>query len=78
MGTRFFSSLTLPPSQSRKVLSSALKPIIIRGDPPTFVSAPGRRIVAGLDASTAREKSFIRFSRRIVFENRKELFVSSK
>lgn len=25
----------------------ALKPIVINGDPPTFVSAPGRRIVAG-------------------------------
>lgn len=25
----------------------SLKPIVISGDPPTFVSAPGRRIVAG-------------------------------
>lgn len=27
---------------------SALKPIVVTGDPPTFVSAPGRRILAGL------------------------------
>jgi hypothetical protein len=25
-----------------------LKPIVVNGNPPTFVSAPGRRIVAGL------------------------------
>ena len=45
-----------PPSQPRKLLepnSSAssslnLKPIVVNGNPPTFVSAPGRRIVAGL------------------------------
>ncbi|CAA7389372.1 unnamed protein product [Spirodela intermedia] len=51
MASLSFSSLALPPSQSRKVLASApyngaLKPIVVRGDPPTFVSAPGRRIVA--------------------------------
>ena len=27
---------------------SDLKPIVVSGDPPTFVSAPGRRILAGL------------------------------
>lgn len=56
MAALSFSSLALPPSQSRKVLASAsyngaLKPIVVRGDPPTFVSAPGRRIVAGEDSS---------------------------
>ena len=53
----------LPPSQPRKVVETSLsssvhytsidggeslKPIVISGNPPTFVSAPGRRIVAGL------------------------------
>lgn len=28
--------------------SGSLKPIIVNGNPPTFVSAPGRRIIAGL------------------------------
>ena len=44
-----------PPSQPRKLLepnssssSLNLKPIVVNGNPPTFVSAPGRRIVAGL------------------------------
>ncbi|KAK4606776.1 hypothetical protein RGQ29_000850 [Quercus rubra] len=43
-----------PPSQPRKLLepnsssssSLNLKPIVVNGNPPTFVSAPGRRIVA--------------------------------
>jgi hypothetical protein len=52
-----------PPSQPRKlsepsyssslnscshITGGALKPIVVNGNPPTFVSAPGRRIVAGL------------------------------
>ncbi|KAJ4971452.1 hypothetical protein NE237_004551 [Protea cynaroides] len=45
-----FSSLPLPPSQPRKIAEAThngtLKPIFVNGDPPTFVSAPGRRIVA--------------------------------
>ncbi|MCI44611.1 shewenella-like protein phosphatase 1 [Trifolium medium] len=28
--------------------TSTLKPIVVVGDPPTFVSAPGRTILAGL------------------------------
>lgn len=43
-----------PPSQPRKLADSSsftpfnggLKPIVVCGNPPTFVSAPGRRIVA--------------------------------
>lgn len=57
------SLVTLPPSSHpRKLaetscccsrlrngsLAGALKPIVVSGNPPTFVSAPGRRIVAGL------------------------------
>lgn len=30
------------------ITGGALKPIVVKGNPPTFVSAPGRRIVAGL------------------------------
>ncbi|AEE28067.1 Calcineurin-like metallo-phosphoesterase superfamily protein [Arabidopsis thaliana] len=55
------SLLPLPPSHPQKLLEPssssllstsngnelALKPIVINGDPPTFVSAPARRIVAG-------------------------------
>ncbi|XP_068668593.1 shewanella-like protein phosphatase 1 [Aristolochia californica] len=43
-------SLAVPPSQPRKLsnssIRSCLKPIVVAGNPPTFVSAPGRRIVA--------------------------------
>ncbi|KAM3373931.1 hypothetical protein BC332_17439 [Capsicum chinense] len=45
-------SLPLQPPSSRKLVESTpshcscLKPIVVNGDPPTFVSAPGRRIVA--------------------------------
>ncbi|XP_043710618.1 shewanella-like protein phosphatase 1 isoform X2 [Telopea speciosissima] len=50
MASLCFNSLPLPPSQPRKLaeapLNGGLKPIVINGDPPTFVSAPGRRIVA--------------------------------
>lgn len=51
MASLSFNSLSLPPSQPRKLSESAyvngtLKPITIRGSPPTFVSAPGRRIIA--------------------------------
>lgn len=57
------NSLPLPPSSHSKKLTlteasflsngsiaaaAALKPIVVSGNPPTFVSAPGRRIVAGL------------------------------
>ncbi|PSS09522.1 Shewanella-like protein phosphatase [Actinidia chinensis var. chinensis] len=43
-----------PPSQPRKLtetssfspLSNGLKPIVVYGNPPTFVSAPGHRIIA--------------------------------
>lgn len=31
-----------------RITGGALKPIVVNGNPPTFVSAPGRRIVAGL------------------------------
>lgn len=53
MASLSFNSLPLPPSQPRKQsdsssLNGGLKPIVVRGNPPTFVSAPGRRIVAGL------------------------------
>ncbi|XP_028547571.1 shewanella-like protein phosphatase 1 isoform X1 [Dendrobium catenatum] len=46
-----FNSLSPPPSQNRKLsepayVNGTLKPITIRGSPPTFVSAPGRRIIA--------------------------------
>ncbi|KAK5773518.1 hypothetical protein PVK06_049824 [Gossypium arboreum] len=52
------NSLPLPPSSCPKKLTetsssfsngsigTALKPIVVNGNPPTFVSAPGRRIVA--------------------------------
>ncbi|KAJ8650878.1 hypothetical protein MRB53_003901 [Persea americana] len=51
MASLSFNSLPLPPSQPRKQsdsssLNGGLKPIVVRGNPPTFVSAPGRRIVA--------------------------------
>ncbi|KAJ3680891.1 hypothetical protein LUZ60_015380 [Juncus effusus] len=35
-----------PPSSSSQIVNGGVKPIVITGDPPTFVSAPGRRIVA--------------------------------
>ncbi|KAJ4725494.1 shewanella-like protein phosphatase 1 [Melia azedarach] len=38
--------LTVLSSLSNGSIASALKPIVVSGDPPTFVSAPGRRIVA--------------------------------
>lgn len=52
------NSLSLqPPSSSHRnslsttttttIQPSSLKPIIVTGNPPTYVSAPGRRIVAG-------------------------------
>lgn len=63
-----------PPSQPRKLVDTsfsslasssigyakgdALKPIVVSGDPPTFVSAPGRRIVAGLFSSSFFSTSF--------------------
>lgn len=34
-------------SSSTTSSNGSLKPIVVDGDPPTFVSAPGRRIVAG-------------------------------
>ncbi|XP_072975231.1 shewanella-like protein phosphatase 1 [Typha angustifolia] len=45
------NSLPFPPSKPRIVAecsesNKGLKPIVVRGNPPTFVSAPGRRIVA--------------------------------
>uniref|UniRef100_A0A1D1YFR4 Uncharacterized protein At1g18480 n=1 Tax=Anthurium amnicola TaxID=1678845 RepID=A0A1D1YFR4_9ARAE len=51
MASVSFGYLPLRPSQPRKTPdlsppNGALKPIVVRGDPPTFVSAPGRRIVA--------------------------------
>ncbi|KAJ0983867.1 hypothetical protein J5N97_002223 [Dioscorea zingiberensis] len=51
MATFSLNPLPLLPSQSLKLshsscLSKALKPITVTGDPPTFVSAPGHRIVA--------------------------------
>ncbi|KAF9598183.1 hypothetical protein IFM89_025800 [Coptis chinensis] len=53
MASFSFNSLPLPPpSQPRKLVTEtsfshgALKPIVVSGNPPTFVSAPGRRIVA--------------------------------
>ena len=63
MASLCLNSLPLPPpSQPRKpvettslssltsnghVRGEALKPIVVTGNPPTYVSAPGRRIVAG-------------------------------
>lgn len=46
------NSLPVPPSKPQKAAESSqvnggLKPIVVTGNPPTFVSAPGRRIVAG-------------------------------
>lgn len=56
------SLLPLPPSHPQKLIEPSpsssllstsncnevsLKPIVINGDPPTFVSAPSRRIIAG-------------------------------
>ncbi|XP_078435663.1 calcineurin-like metallo-phosphoesterase superfamily protein [Wolffia australiana] len=54
MASFSFSSLAIPPMNSRTIHASALpkassKPLVVRGDPPTFVSAPGRRIVAVAD-----------------------------
>lgn len=51
MASLAFNSLSLPPSQPLKCSDSSslnrnLKPIVVNGNPPTFVSAPGRRIVA--------------------------------
>ncbi|KAH7672562.1 Metallo-dependent phosphatases protein [Dioscorea alata] len=47
MATFSLNSLTLPSSQPLKLSQSpCLKPITVTGFPPTFVSAPGRRIVA--------------------------------
>ncbi|KAJ6806536.1 shewanella-like protein phosphatase 1 [Iris pallida] len=49
MASLSFNSLILPPSRPRKLSQSSndgLKPITVTGSPPTFVSAPGRRIVA--------------------------------
>ncbi|KAG9445302.1 hypothetical protein H6P81_016642 [Aristolochia fimbriata] len=55
-------SLALPPSRPRKLpnssLRSCLKPIVVDGNPPTFVSAHGRRIVAvgDLHGDLAKER----------------------
>ncbi|KAF8397198.1 hypothetical protein HHK36_016105 [Tetracentron sinense] len=52
MASLSLNSLPLPPSsQHRKLVETSLphgclKPIVVSGNPPTFVSAPGRRIVA--------------------------------
>ncbi|MQL93326.1 hypothetical protein Taro_025969, partial [Colocasia esculenta] len=51
MASLSFGSVPLRPSRPRKTSElscpdGGLKPIVVRGDPPTFVSAPGRRIVA--------------------------------
>ncbi|XP_038980870.1 shewanella-like protein phosphatase 1 isoform X2 [Phoenix dactylifera] len=45
------NSLPVPPSKHQKAadcshVNGVLKPIVVTGNPPTFVSAPGRRIVA--------------------------------
>lgn len=64
MASLCMNSLPLPPSSHSKKLAlteassssngsiaaaaTASKPIVVSGNPPTFVSAPGRRIVAGL------------------------------
>ena len=42
------SSLLLHNNNNNNNNLSPLKPIVVSGDPPTFVSAPGRRILAGL------------------------------
>lgn len=62
MASLCLNSLSLPPPRKVVVETSssssptpsigyrkgeALKPIVVSGNPPTFVSAPGRRIVAG-------------------------------
>lgn len=44
--TETYSSSYTSSTNARSTRGS-LKPIVISGDPPTFVSAPGRRIVAG-------------------------------
>ena len=36
------------PCSSLSTTAKASKPIVVNGNPPSFVSAPGRRIVAGL------------------------------
>lgn len=38
---------SFPAYASTSASASAVKPIVVYGDPPTFVTAPGRRIVAG-------------------------------
>lgn len=64
MASLCMNSLPLPPSSHSKKLAlteassssngsiaaaaTASKPIVVSGNTPTFVSAPGRRIVAGL------------------------------
>ncbi|QHN92184.1 uncharacterized protein DS421_17g581510 [Arachis hypogaea] len=40
------SPLVLHSNNNHSVSARALKPIVVSGDPPTFVSAPGRRILA--------------------------------
>lgn len=51
----YSSSPSPPPPLNgyHSINGGALKPIVVNGNPPTFVSAPGRRIVAGLSL-TAR------------------------
>lgn len=56
------SSSSSSQSQQRKLVAEtssfpsstarSLEPIVVNGDPPTFVSAPGRRIIAGLFPSS--------------------------
>lgn len=54
MASLSLNSIVPPsPSQSRRIISEVspsrgnFRPIVVSGKPPTFVSAPGRRIVAG-------------------------------
>jgi hypothetical protein len=49
------SSLILDNNNNNNSLrtTSTLKPIVVVGDPPTFVSAPGRTILAGLSLSSS-------------------------
>lgn len=52
MASFSLNSLPLPPYKPRVLserfsVNGGVKPIVVSGNPPTFVSAPGRRIVAG-------------------------------
>ncbi|KAG6489531.1 hypothetical protein ZIOFF_050805 [Zingiber officinale] len=52
MAALSLNSISLPPLKCRKLsfccsyVSASLRPIAVTGNPPSFVSAPGRRIVA--------------------------------